>query len=301
MTIFSWLIIFLFGLKNNGNVFYGLLSLLGICICHLATNLFDDYNDYKTLKRTLLNGRATLPNTQKGKCEYLLNNSTTTKDVLQTFRTYLLIASLIGVFFIYKQGFETLIFIILGGFIVLMYSFLSNIRLSEFAVGLAYGPLIFCGVYFIMTGELSYIPIILSLPSMILTINLIYTHTFMDYEIDKAEQKKTFIGLFSKEKAIILQSIILALAYISIIVLWTTKIADIKILSALCTIPLAIDLINSEKQHIKGIIPQKKWYHFPFENWENIKENESISFMFRMYQARNLMIYTSCLISIVML
>ena len=76
----------------------------------------------------------------------------------------------------------------------------------------------------------------------------------------------------------------------------------IKILLALITIPLGIDLVKSERLHIREKkTPKKRWYHFPFEDWNDIKENRSESFMFRMYQARNLMIYTSCLISIVML
>ncbi len=302
MTFFSWLIIFLYSIKHNGNAFYGVLSLIGICLCHLATNLFDDYNDFKTLKRKIDNDKIILPNTQRGKCEYLLNNSTNKKEVLQTTLVYLSIASLIGLFFILKQGIETLIFIALGGLIILSYSFLSNIRLSEVAVGLAYGPLVFCGTYFVMTGDLSLTPLALSLPSMILTINLIYTDTIMDYDIDKAEGKKTFVGLFTKEGAITFQTILLTLAYLSIIALWIAKIMDIKILLALITIPLSIDLIKSERLHIReNKPPKKRWYHFPFEDWNDIKENRSESFMFRMYQARNLMIYTSCLISIVML
>ena len=42
-------------------------------------------------------------------------------------------------------------------------------------------------------------------------------------------------------------------------------------------------------------LPKKNWYHFPFEEYEDIKQNRSVIYMFRMYQARNLMIYTSIL------
>ena len=66
------------------------------------------------------------------------------------------------------------------------------------------------------------------------------------------------------------------------------------------TIPLAIDLFESLNLYSENIlsVPNKKWYHFPFEDWDDIKTNRSEPFMFRMYQARNLMIYFSILLAI---
>ena len=66
------------------------------------------------------------------------------------------------------------------------------------------------------------------------------------------------------------------------------------------TIPLAVNLIASLNLYIDSPekIPDKQWYHFPFEDWNDIKENRSEVFMFRMYQARNLMIYFSIILAI---
>jgi len=49
MTIFSWLVIFIFALLNSGNVLYGIIALIGLCFAHLGTNTIDDYFDYKFL------------------------------------------------------------------------------------------------------------------------------------------------------------------------------------------------------------------------------------------------------------
>ena len=49
MTILSWFVIFVYSLIDSGNVFYGLLALVGLCFAHLGTNLLDDYFDYKSL------------------------------------------------------------------------------------------------------------------------------------------------------------------------------------------------------------------------------------------------------------
>ncbi|MBR1680371.1 hypothetical protein IJ707_01115, partial [bacterium] len=49
----------------------------------------------------------------------------------------------------------------------------------------------------------------------------------------------------------------------------------------------------------KSYVPDKKFWHFPFDNWKKFKDYPEIaSFRFRMYQARNIMIYTSLLICI---
>ena len=49
MTIFSWLVIFIYSLLNSGNALYGIIALVGLCFAHLGTNLIDDYFDYKSL------------------------------------------------------------------------------------------------------------------------------------------------------------------------------------------------------------------------------------------------------------
>lgn len=288
MTFFSWLIIFCYALKHNGNWVYGIIALFGICCCHLATNLFDDFIDFKLLKKRSVGDKVTLPNTQKGKCAYLLNGSTTQRTQLFVVFLYLILASSVGLFFFYLYGFKLLIFMTIGGGIVLSYPLLSNLRMSELAIGTAFGPLLFLGTYFVMTGTISFESLVVSIPSTIFTLNLIYTDTLMDYDIDTKEGKKTFIRLFSKTNAVLIQILLLTMGYFSLF-----KIVPIGVL----TLPLAIDLLISDYKFAKdsSCLPKKHWYHFPFEEFEEIKQNRSVIYMFRMYQARNLMIYTSIL------
>ena len=51
MTIMSWLIVFTYGVLFSGNVLNGILAFFGIAFVHLATNVLDDYFDYKALIR----------------------------------------------------------------------------------------------------------------------------------------------------------------------------------------------------------------------------------------------------------
>ena len=296
MSIFSWIVIFVYTVRHGGNGLYGLIALVGICFAHLGTNLFDDYCDYKKLKKNIVGGKTELPNTQRGKCRYITDGSITLNDVLNIVFFYCFLSFCIGMFFFFSVGFEVLYFVISGGLIVLCYSYLSNRRFSELAVGMAFGPILFGGVYYVMTGTVEPAPFILSVPFSLFTVNLLYTDTYLDKNIDKNEGKKTLVSLFKTDAdSLLFQKLLILSGYISICLLPVLKIADWKILIVLLTVPFAIDLIISTEMYSKNIIPEKRWYHFPFEDWEDIVENRSVSFMFRMYQARNLMIYISVL------
>ena len=63
---------------------------------------------------------------------------------------------------------------------------------------------------------------------------------------------------------------------------------------------MAIDLYKSlvEFSCNQDSIPEHKWYHFPMENMKAFIERNEASFMIRIYQARNLMIYFSILFTI---
>ena len=88
--------------------------------------------------------------------------------------------------------------------------------------------------------------------------------------------------------------------YLSVLLIPIFDIADWEVFFVYLTIPLSVDLHNSLiiYSNDTNSLPIKKWYHFPFEEWNDIKENRSTSFMFRMYQARNLMIYFSIILGI---
>ena len=51
VTILSWLTVFVYGLKSGGNIWNGLLALIGISLAHLAGNMADDYIDYGVLSK----------------------------------------------------------------------------------------------------------------------------------------------------------------------------------------------------------------------------------------------------------
>lgn len=295
MSILSWLAIFTYALIDSGNLWYGLLALIGICLVHLGTNLVDDYFDYKFLiKQVDFDKAEYLRNSQKTKCRYLVNGVMKESDILLISGGYFLAAFLIGVFLFWKCGNGIIYFMTGGALIALIYPFISRICLSETAVGLAYGPLLFGGVYYVMTGTYSWEVLLLSVPTMIMTVILLYIHTVMDYEYDCNEGKKTVANLFdSPLDSLIVLKIFLILAYIAPIILCIFDIVDWQIFLVYLTIPLAVDLYKSMSEFAcnPDSLPDRKWYHFPMENFEKLVERGEAGFMMRMYQSRNLMIY----------
>ena len=294
MTIMSWLVIFTYSITVAGNKLYGFIALLGVCLVHLATNVLDDYFDYKTLiKQVNFDKKEYLQNSQKTKCRYLISGMIQEKDMLYWALFYLFFAGLIGLYFYLKCGVGVLYFAIIGGLIAFLYSFLSKIRLSELAIAIAYGPALFGGIYYVMTKTYSWEAFVLSIPTMFITVILLYIHTVMDFEFDIKEGHNTIANAFdsSLDSLVVLKWLIL-FAYSAPIILCVLDIADWQVLLCWLTIPLAIDLYKSMVDYTVNSesIPEHRWFHFPMEDMRGAS-----NFMIRMYQSRNLTIYYTLL------
>ncbi len=271
MTLLSWLIIFVYSLKLGGNVLNGVLALVGISFAHLATNLFDDYVDYKNLPE----------NSQKCKCAYIKDGSATISDVLKVVLIYLVIAAGMGFVLFLRCGFPVIFLAIIGGIITLIYAKLSQRGFSELAVGTAFGPLLFEGVYFVMTGYFSWTVFVMSVAVVIFTIGLMYVHTVLDFEGDMNVHKMTLAcRLGDKNKAINGILILYGIAYVATI-LSGLMLKNYYIYVSFLLVPLVFKLYNSLKTYTCG---------------GEVKE-----FYFRLLQARNLMVYYSIILVLCLL
>ncbi len=123
----------------------------------------------------------------------------------------------------------------------------------------------------------------------------------MDYEFDLNEGHKTIANRFDSQlDSLIVLKILLILAYISVVFICIFDIADWQVFLTYLTIPLAVDLYKSLEMFSENpeSVQERKWYHFPMENWKRLEERNETSFMMRMYQSRNLMIYFSLFLSL---
>lgn len=301
MTVMSWLVVFTYAVLGAGKILYGILALIGISLAHLGTNVLDDYFDYKHLtKQEDFDKKDYLKNAQKTKCRYLVSGLMSELEVKLLIAFYFGTAGIIGLFFFIKCGKPVLYFATAGALIAVLYSFMSRIRLSEIAVGLAYGPALFGGVYYVMTNTVSADVFILSLPTMLMTIVLLYIHTVMDFEFDINENHQTVANSFDSQlDSLIVLKVFLVLAYISTILLCIFDIADWQVFLTFLTVPLAVDLFKSMTSYSidSDSVPERKWFHFPMENMNFFKSINAEAFMMRMYQSRNLMGYFAVLLA----
>lgn len=300
MTVLSWLVIFTYGMIDSGNILYGFLALIGLCFAHLGTNLIDDYFDYKSLiKQVGFNKTEYLKHSQKTKCRYLINGTMKESKLFTLAISYFVIAMLCGLFLYLKCGIGVVYFALVGALIAILYPFISRFCMSEIAVALAYGPALFGGVYYVMTGTYSKEVFILSIPTMLMTVILLYIHTVMDYDYDLGEGKFTIANRFnSRLESLVVLKLLLLSAYLSLVFLCIFDILDWQIFLVCLTIPISIDLYKSMQAFALNpeSLPQVKWYHFPMEKKNSFDESGGGAFMFRMLQTRNLMIYFSLLL-----
>lgn len=289
MSIMSWSVPFVFGITDKGNILYGIIALIGIIFAHLGVNMFDDFVDFLIAKKNAnADGKIVL---QKGKCTYLLNKELTLKQLALVICVLFTLAVLCGLYLTVKTGFTVVIITAIAGVIGLLYPLLSFVALGEIAVGVMFAPLLYTGVYYVMTGGFSWELFPVAISTGILTIGLLHAHMFLDIDYDKPNNKRTLCLLAgSKENAVKNQLYIMALGYINIIAfVLMQKIANIYLITLL-SLPTAVMLYKIMRAGI--INPDEKIHTNIFfgilENMQEYKENRN--FMITFMTARNVMV-----------
>ncbi len=289
MSVMSWSVPFVFGIADNGNILYGIIALIGIIFAHLGVNMFDDFVDFLIAKKNAnSNGEIIL---QKGKCAYLLNKELTLKQLALAICVSFALAVLCGIYLTVKTGYTVVIIAAIAGVIGLLYPLLSFVALGEIAVGVMFAPLLYTGVYYVMTGGFSWELFPVAISTGILTIGLLHAHMFLDIDYDKPNNKRTLCLLAgSKENAVKNQLYIMALGYINIIAfVLMQKIPNIYLITLL-SLPTALMLYKIMRAGI--INPDEKIHTNIFfgilENMQEYKENRN--FMITFMTARNVMV-----------
>ena len=292
VTVMSWLVVFIFAI--DGNIFNGILALFGVCFAHLATNIFDDYNDYKILSKD----EKYLKSAQICKCKLITDGVISHKGMLAAGIVCCLIAAVIGALLAYLAGSGVILVAGIAAVFVLFYSKFTLIGLGEFAVGMTYGPLLFEGVYYVMTGHFSKEVLILSFAVVMFVIAFLYTHTVLDYDGDLCSHKKTLACSFKNKNDALKALIAFYIAGYLFIALFAFTSHNFVVLASYITIPLVYLLYKSMKVYNsdKKFVPEVFWWNYPLGNWEHITEEGTQSFYLRLYLARNINTYFTLII-----
>ncbi len=193
-----------------------ILTLLGACFFHIATNVANDYFDFKS-GADAANISGTVP--FSGGSRMLLEGFVSPREGLIVSLIFAAAGSAIGLYLNFvSEGNVILIIGILALLFIYGYNGfpfkLVNKGLGEIAIFLAWGPLVVLGSYYVQAGSFqSYWPLIVSVPSGIMTTLVLLINEFADRDADQSVDRKTWVILFGFTKSLYMYLFLALICY----------------------------------------------------------------------------------------
>jgi 1,4-dihydroxy-2-naphthoate octaprenyltransferase len=116
--------------------------------------------------------------------------------------------------------------------------------IGEIFVGLNFGTLMTLGAYYVQTRELSWAPVIASLPVAVLILLVLYINEFQDYNADKTVGKLHWVARMGRRNASKGYAIMLSSVYFLTALGVITGTLSKWSLAAFLTLPLAVKAIK---------------------------------------------------------
>jgi len=197
------------------------LTLLGGSLLHIGTNTANDYFDH-TSGTDEANYNYMVP--FSGGSRSIQMGLISAKGMLIVAIVSFALSAVVGIPLIQKAGMPVLWLGLIGFFSGLFYTappfrFASRKGLGELIIGLNFGPLMVAGSTLVQTGKLLPEAFLAGIPIGLLVAAIVYVNEFPDHDGDKATGKDTLIVVFGPEKARIGYVLLVAGAFISIIVM----------------------------------------------------------------------------------
>ena len=234
---------------------------LGLVIAHGASNLFNDFWDYKQGVDTDNNFRARYG-------PHPLVAGLFTERQLRTWASGTLAISVaIGLYLTWVRGPWVVVLAVLGGFILLSYAGkpfpLKYLGLGEPAVFLTWGPLMIGGSYFVITGTLPWWVILASFPYALGTTGVLFGKHIDKIEDDTKKGIHTVPVLLGERRARQTSIAIFALMYVFAIALVVTGFLPWLVLLVLLSLPRARTAVRAFREPKPAAAPEG----YPKEAW----------------------------------
>tara|TARA_B100000315_G_C14556445_1_gene578392 strand:+ start:278 stop:1555 length:1278 start_codon:yes stop_codon:yes gene_type:complete len=197
------------------------LTLLGGSLLHIGTNTANDYFDH-TSGTDEANYNYMVP--FSGGSRSIQMGLITAKGMLTVAIVSFALSAVVGIPLIQKAGMPVLWLGLIGFLSGLFYTappfrIASRKGLGELLIGLNFGPLMVAGSTLVQTGQLLPEAFLAGIPIGFLVAAIVYVNEFPDHDGDKATGKDTLIVVFGPEKARIGYVLLVAGAFISIVVM----------------------------------------------------------------------------------
>lgn len=198
-----------------------LLALIGACFLHIACNVANDYFDFKS-GNDAANVNALVP--FSGGSRMVLDGFVKPGEALIVSIIFAILGSTVGLYLNAVSEGNVILFIGLGAlFFVFSYNGfpirLVNRGVGEVAIFLAWGPLMVMGAYYVQAESVSsFWPLIVAIPSGVLTTLVLLINEFADKEADFSTGRKTWVILFGFKKSFFLYLSLALSCYVVVII-----------------------------------------------------------------------------------
>lgn len=158
------------------------LVTIGAILAHAAVNILNEYQDFNS-GLDLITQRTPF----SGGSGALVNDPESVKAVRLAFQVVMVGLAVVGLLLIEHSGWPIAIIGLVGIAMIVFYTkFITRMPwLCLIAPGLAFGPLMVIGSYYVLTGTVSELVIVLSLVPFFLVNNLLLLNQIPDLEADK--------------------------------------------------------------------------------------------------------------------
>ena len=223
-----------------------LALLAGVCY-HCGCNLVNDYYDYKKGidREGAYGGSGVLP-----------SKSMEPAQVMAGARNFFILGSLIGAYFIYHFhvhpetpytfGWPILAIGMAGLLAAIWYTAGDNsAKYNALGVPLVFimmGTLMVLGGWFIQTGTITMLPVIVSIPIAFIVTAILHANDIRDIDDDRQAGVKTLSTIIGPDRARQLYYFMLFAPYICVVVFAVTGLLSWFVILPLVTLPLAIPL-----------------------------------------------------------
>jgi len=197
------------------DTFILVLILIGAITAHISVNALNEYYDFrsgldfKTQRTAFSGGSGALP----GRPE--MANMVLVMGLIS-----LLVTIIIGIYFIIERGTLILPLGIAGVLLIITYTQWINRYpiLCLIAPGSGFGILMVLGTHVLLTGELSWLPLIISLVPFFLINNLLLLNQYPDMQADASTGRHTFPIAYGIEKSNLVYAVFSLAAYSLILI-----------------------------------------------------------------------------------
>ncbi|MDP3730386.1 MAG: 1,4-dihydroxy-2-naphthoate octaprenyltransferase [Candidatus Omnitrophota bacterium] len=217
------------------------MTLVGALLIHVGTNLANDYFDH-------ISGNDEAnpnPTPFSGGSRVIQDGLIAPRSILLAAVTALVFGSGIGLYLNALSGGNVILALGAAGVFLGVFYSAKPFRIGyasggELAVGIGFGPLIVLGSYYVQAKTMPFGAFLVSIPVGILIALVVFINEFPDYAADKAVGKRTLVVILGKRTAVILYHLLLASAYICVLLLVIFKYLPNSCLIVFLSLPLAV-------------------------------------------------------------